>query len=172
MKNKFSVSDDGQIAIIELKRRNGDIIHCLVDSADLPKLQEHNVQWLAQWSPRGRRFYVVCREKANGEYRTIYMHRFLMDAPAHLQVDHKYHDSLDNRRGKLRVVTPRANSMNRRGAASHSQTGHRGIWPYLGKFQLQLTIDGRKRHIGFFDTVESAIAARDQLPEYVNTHVV
>jgi hypothetical protein len=168
MRNSYTLSDDGTTVTIWLKRKNGDQIPCLIDAADLPKLQALKTTWCAQWDEDMNSFYVKRNLRVNGKKTGIYMHRFLMDAPKGLKVDHWNHDTTDNRRSNLRVVTNRANIMNRRGAQRNSRTGHRGIHPYLttGKFRLQLTIDGQRKDIGSFPAIEDAIAARNQHPGY------
>jgi hypothetical protein len=168
MKNHYEVSADGLTATIFLKRRSGEIIHCRVDSADLPKLQGFNVTWHASWSKYTHSFYARCNDRANGKHMTIWIHRFLMDAPQGLDVDHRNHDTLDNRRENLRVSTRSGNGMNRKGAASHSKTRQRGIchYPSRGKFILQLTINGKRRTVGYFATIDEAIAVRNQFQEY------
>jgi hypothetical protein len=86
MKNHYTISPDGLIATIQLKRRNGEILHCLVDSADLPKLQGFNVTWHASWHNDIQDFYVEGNVRDDGEKskrRLVRMHRFLTDAPYH-----------------------------------------------------------------------------------------
>lgn len=45
--------------------------------------------------------------------KKIYLHRFLMNSPEGLIVDHINHQTLDNRRENLRVVTHSENMKNR-----------------------------------------------------------
>jgi hypothetical protein len=171
MKNHYTISPDGLIATIQLKRRNGEILHCLVDSADLPKLQGFNVTWHASWHNDIQDFYVEGNVRDDGEKskrRLVRMHRFLTDAPRGLEVDHWNHITTDNRRSNLRVVTHSVNQMNRKGATCKSKSGHRGIFLNRkhGKFYLTVTINGERKTIGYFDTVEEALTARDSFPEY------
>jgi hypothetical protein len=171
MKNKYTLSEDGTTATIFLKRRNGDIINCLVDAADLPKLQTLRITWYALWHPRTRSFYVYGNVRDDGKksgQRKVKMHRFLMDAPEGLQVDHWNHDTLDNRRSNLLIVTQSVNQMNRKGATCNSKSGHRGISFHRahGKFQLIVTIDGKPKHIGLFSAIEDALEARKAFPHY------
>ncbi len=59
--------------------------------------------------------------------RTVYMHRIILDADEGQYVDHINHDTLDNRKANLRIVTNKQNIENRRGANSNSVTGIRGV---------------------------------------------
>jgi len=167
MKNHFTVSDDGLTAIIHLKRRNGEVLHCFVDTADLPKLQELNIRWYALWNKGIQRFYVRGNKKVDGKWRKLYLHSCIMEPPPGLEVDHKYHDPLDNRRENMSVVTTSMNQMNRSGANRNSKTGHRGISHHCcGKFTLQISINRKRKYMGLFATIEQALAVRNQYPGY------
>ena len=61
--------------------------------------------------------------------KTVYMHRFLMDAPEGLYVDHINRNGLDNRKENLRVVGQRKNLANA-GMFKNNTTGLRGVIVY------------------------------------------
>ncbi len=63
--------------------------------------------WSADWSSH-RKVYTA----ANCKFGR--MHRYIMDAPDHLQVDHINHDTLDNRRCNLRLCSNAENQLNKR----------------------------------------------------------
>jgi hypothetical protein len=175
MKNHYTISTDGLTATIFLKRRSGEIIHCLVDSADLPKLLAFKTTWYAQWRNDIQDFYVWGNVIVGDKRTNIYMHRFLMDEPEGLQVDHRNHITTDNRRSNLRIVTQSVNQMNRKGAQRNSKSGHRGISFHrtTGKFRFVATINGKQKHMGLFGTAEDALEARKAFPHYQpNTHGV
>jgi len=96
------------------------------------------------------------------------MHRFLMGEPRGLQIDHWDHDTLNNRRYNLKVVTRSGNLMNRKGANRNSNSGHRGVSLHTstGKLQLRVTINGIQTYVGLFTTIEDALAARNEYPGY------
>lgn len=99
-----------------------------------------------------------CSSKKNsGHYAVrhivVYMHREVMGSPVGMVIDHKNHDSLDCQKENLRACTLSQNNMNRRGAASNSKTGLRGVcWnKQKKKWQASIRAKGRNRLIGFFE---------------------
>ena len=72
------------------------------------------------------------------------------------QIDHKNTDRGDNRFDNLREATPSINSQNKRRAMPNSKTGVLGVSPSRGKFIVGIRIDGKKRNLGRYATVEAA----------------
>jgi hypothetical protein len=93
--------------------------------------------------------------------RSTWMHREILglalDDPR--RVDHRNHDTLDNRRSNLRIATPTQNAANRR-KPEGSTSAYKGVgWSSKqGKWAARIKIDGRLMHLGYF-TSES-VAAR------------
>jgi hypothetical protein len=166
MKNSYEISADGTTATIWIKRRTGERIACLIDAEDLPKVETIPNTWCASWNPNARGFYVHRNVTVGRKHTTFTIHRFITDAPKGLQVDHRNHDTLDNRRSNLRVTTHSGNQMNRRGANRDNKMGHRGIRRRGSKFELRVRIDGKVEYIGLFATLDEAVAVRDQFPGY------
>ncbi len=109
--------------------------------------------------------------------KTIYMARWLVDAPKGKEVDHRNGQSLDNRRGNLRICTTTQNHYN-------YQTP-RGSVPYKGvtydkdrdSFMVHGQRDGKPIHLGRYETaVEAALIynvfARDNYGEFANLNMV
>jgi hypothetical protein len=60
--------------------------------------------------------------------KTTYMHRLIMGVTdSKLQVHHKNHDTLDNRKANLEVMTNQRNNTKREGAYNTSKLGVRGV---------------------------------------------
>lgn len=79
------------------------------------------------------------------------------------EIDHINGVRHDNRWGNLRDVTRVENCRNlcRR---SDNTTGVTGVcwYPPLQKWQAQITISGHRKHLGYFDSLQEASAARSE----------
>jgi hypothetical protein len=88
------------------------------------------------------------------------MHRFIMNAPDGLDVDHiRPMDTLDNRRSNLRLATESQNAMNRR-IQSNSETGCKGVsrTAKSGNYRARITINGEVICLGTRKTKKAASA--------------
>lgn len=76
------------------------------------------------------------------------------------RVDHRDGFGQNNRFKNLRPATPQQNSLNARRASSNS-SGFKGVsWhKAAGKWSSYIILDGRKRHLGLYETAEAAHAA-------------
>jgi hypothetical protein len=132
-----------------------------VDERDWYDLRKYN--WHAQWNKSTNSFYAR-RWNLAGKNRAIEpMHRRILGLQPGdgRQVDHLNHNTLDNRRENLVVVTNRRNSENRRDQSAYGP----GIWKHddcpLRPFQASVRIDRRRIQLGFHATAEDAIKARE-----------
>lgn len=82
------------------------------------------------------------------------------DWPA-LQIDHRNGDKSNNRLSNLREVTNQENQRNVR-LTKNNSSGVCGVnWrKALGKWHARIGIDGKIRHLGVFDNLADATAAR------------
>ena len=73
-------------------------------------------------------------------------------------IDHINGDGLDNRLCNLREVTQQQNCQNIRKAPSHNTTGFMGVSYFKAgkKFSAHINLNGKKKHLGYFNTPESA----------------
>lgn len=83
---------------------------------------------------------------------TVLMHRLILGAPAGRLVDHRNRNGLDNRRMNLRLSTRSQNAGNAAASARNS-SGYKGVsWRRAaGRWQAYITVDRRRRHLGFYD---------------------
>ncbi len=77
------------------------------------------------------------------------------------EVDHINGNPADNRLANLRVVDRAGNSQNRRSAHRDSSHGFLGAtWNKQHKrWQAKIMANGKRHHLGYFETVEAAHAA-------------
>ena len=107
------------MGIITATRRNRETGQVLtrrvwVDDADVGWLS----LWKWGWDAQG---YIYRKQGARGKVRQIFMHRYLLDVPAGMVIDHINHNLADCRRFNLRICTHAENMRNqkpRQGGAS------------------------------------------------------
>lgn len=78
-------------------------------------IDEEDFEMISQWKWHYQHPGYAVRTEYNGKkMKTIGMHRTIMNTPSGMQVDHRNHDRLDNRKKNLRNVTRSQNSFNSR----------------------------------------------------------
>lgn len=95
-----------------------------------------------------------------GEGRTVYLHRYIMEAPKGSIVDHINGNTLDNRRSNLRIVDRKTN--NRNCHANRSKSGHRGVYwsDQSKKWNAQIGVNRKSTSLGHYDSIKDALKAR------------
>lgn len=85
----------------------------LTNSPQKVLVDDEDYKWLSAWkwctdtNPINRNNYAL---RTSGG--TVSMHRLIMGQPKGMEVDHINHDTLDNRKENLRVVTTAQNQRN------------------------------------------------------------
>lgn len=124
----------------------------LVDDADYELLKQFNwcvdkqgsVSGLVSKTPRKR----------------MLLHRYILQAPEHLEVDHIDGDRLNNQRSNLRLATSSQNKANR-GPRKDCKSGYKGVSLHkkLRKWTARVKTPATYKHIGVFNTKEDAARA-------------
>ncbi len=131
----------------------------IVDAADF--------DWLSQWKwcalhSGGGRFYafrVTRQSDPQGKGHGVLMHRQIMGEPDALVVDHEDRDTLNCRRGNLRITTQAGNSLNQTGHRDRAGSRFKGVW--LHKKNGNWVASFRGKHLGCFAIEEDAARAYD-----------
>lgn len=163
MKNAFTI--DGNTVQIGLSRREADsrgpaTLEAVIDLADLERVQEYPGTWHAHWAPHTCSFYVHGNLLLpGGKQRTISLHRWLfnLEPGDKMQVDHRDHQTLNNRRANLRVVSHRENQQNQK-RKPQCLSKYPGVtwFARTSKWRARITIDGKERSLGYYDDEQEA----------------
>lgn len=105
----------------------------------------------------------------NKKQKCIMMHRQLINAKDGEIVDHINRNTLDNRRENLRIVTSSQSNMNRK--TSHGSSKYKGVyrkkWSTGFKWGSQIKMEGKYKHIGYYDNEEEAAKAYDSTAKQI-----
>lgn len=163
MNNKYSIN--GDITTIYLEKRDGSLYETLIDTEDLQKIIAFNKTWHVGLNNGNNKYYVhstlhlgVFNNKSKS--KTIYLHRFILNAENGTKIDHINHNPLDNRKSNLRFISQANNLKNRSEKNSNNKSGYRNVC-YNKLFnntpwQVQLQIDGKNTVLRRFNDVHEA----------------
>lgn len=132
---------------------------CKIDPEDAERVLLY--KWSFAHGSDGRN-YVRGIDRSTKPPKQIKMHRYLLDAPEGMQVDHINGDPLDNRRENLRLATPAQNQANRRKRSGGSSV-YKGVsWHKKGRaWRATINLDRKQIHLGFFKDQTEAAKAYD-----------
>lgn len=90
----------------------------------------------------------------------FYSHRIIWkmmtgEDPGSMEVDHKNTNGMDNRWKNLRLATSEQNAQNSSLRWTNT-SGVKGVYPAMRKWRAVITIQGKRRHLGYFDNIEEA----------------
>lgn len=101
----------------------------------------------------------------NGE--RILLHRLIMNVSVReLQVDHINHNTFDNRKNNLRIVSNSENNMNK-DYQRNNKLGVKGVHKHTqhAGYCADIGVNGKTVHLGCFKNIDDAIKARKQAEE-------
>lgn len=135
--------------------------------------------YVIMYTSQGEPFYVdfedfwkvrdICWRKDKDGYligcldnkRPIRLHRYIMDCPDNMVVDHISHDITDNRKNNLRIATVSQNQMNKK-KTNRNTSGVVGVnWNKShDKWMAQIVINHKKVLLGYFNNFDDAVETR------------
>jgi len=133
--------------IVKSEKHGEKII--LIDDEDYNLIKNHT--WRV--GKYGKNFYVITTIFKNKKPKTIRMHRMITKAPKGKIVDHKNHNTLDNRKENLRICEHKNNMHNSRRQVNCTSK-YKGV--YYNKWQntytCQIKLNGKSMHLGNFES--------------------
>lgn len=137
----FFVMDDYKISLSQGK-------FAIVDEDDFENL----MQWKWHYTNTG---YARRNDKTNNR-KAIKMHRYIMDAPEGMDVDHINGNGLDNRKSNLRIVTHQNNQFNMRSNRGSSKYKGVSFDKQTGLWRAYICISGKLKALGRFSCERQA----------------
>lgn len=143
---------------IKLNSKKYPNLYALVDDEDFIILK--NMKWYVS-KQCGPSFRFYAYTFLNGSPK--HMQRFLLNDPKGYLVDHKDGNSLNNQKMNLRVCTRAQNAHNSKMQISNT-SGFKGVYfsKQKQKWHSIVKIQGRIKHLGFFDNKIEAAKAYDK----------
>lgn len=148
VKNKLEVR--GNVTAIFIERSNGEILETLISSSDIERVSSFPNTWTVSYSDFCKSYYVM---GCLADRKNINMQRWIMQPSDGFVVDHINHDTLNNTRDNLRVVTHTINQLNRKNAKGVYQDKRNGLWI------ARLQVNGKRKVIGCFRSEGDALKA-------------
>lgn len=151
-KNEFDTCKN--YAYMLMNYKNG-LIKTKVDAEDIQKIKEFDYTFGI--AKKDNALYVVTNTYENGKYKSrIYLHRWILGYEGYDFIDHINGDPLDNRKSNLRIVKPYQNSQNRKTSVNNNSSGVRGVYWEQNKWRARIMIRGKRRNLGYFETIKEA----------------
>jgi hypothetical protein len=123
----------------------------IIDREDLERVLDY--RWCAR---KGRNTFYAVNDTVGRLHQFLTEHQFM-------EVDHIDRNGLNNRKSNLRNAIDdqgfRQNQYNC-GIRRNNTTGFKGVYfkKQRQKFVAQITVNGKRKHLGYFDTAEEAHA--------------
>jgi hypothetical protein len=154
MKNKYEIREKHAVVFVNCK---GETLETLISLEDLERVKLFPYTWYAHYNKR-RNVYIVSGNFGLTEEgrKRVLLSRWIMNPSEKLVVDHVNHNTLDNRRVNLRVITDAENHQNLKSVNKNGIP--RGVHQLKrsGKWAAYLTINNERIHLGKFNTMLEA----------------
>lgn len=146
--NEYIILDDYAIVVVISKKYGRKEIK--IDIEDVRRCKRHT--WGITFAPSNQSFYG--RTSFAKPKRSMELSRFIMRIKNKKLVDHRNHETLDDRKDNLRICSHRVNNFNRKGVCKNSFLGIRGV-RYSERLKKYL-VRFKQKHIACCNTLDEA----------------
>jgi len=167
----------GEITEIHFQKKK-ELGFCVIDTEDLQKLIEFDMTWFPHFNYSNKKYYIhanINLVKGRGnKYKnsTISLQTFLVGTRTgskkiRIIVDHIDHDTFNNRKENLRIITNQENSVYRKSKNSNNKSGYRNVSKRDKWWIVQLQIEGKNTTLKKFplDQLKEAGAYAEKMRE-------
>lgn len=139
---KYETQDE--VTYIYIKDHNS-FQKAMIDTEDIDRCKKIGI-----WSLTKDGYVINCKTG-------IYLHRYIMNCPNDLEIDHIHHNLLDNRKSQLRFATSSQQKMNTKRRKDNT-SGHRGIYFDTDRQKWAVHLkNGDRRIAKRFNSYEDAV---------------
>ena len=129
----------------------------IISACDVERVKAHG--WYKNTSKKfkGGPYFAY---RSPGDGKNISLHRFIMNCPPDMYVDHINCNTLDNRRSNLRICNRAENSKNRR-KNKNSTSGYKGVFwdKNFLEWAAYICVNRKRIYLGRFNNPEKAYEA-------------
>lgn len=161
MKNEYKICGDTTVIYMDSPKYGR--VETVISTDDLPRAMEFPNMWSAIWCKGTGSFYISGKYTVSFKRRKyVYLHRWILEiSDSKTVVDHINHDTINNTRENLNVVTQAENVLNRRKQRNNT-SGHPGVaWAKSqNKWVVTINDNGVQRYVGAYEDINDAVNAR------------
>jgi hypothetical protein len=154
--NVFRIEND--YLVLEISCKHG-IFNVLLDKEDYNKVKVKKWNVMQHTSDKSR--YVIRHSYFNeNKYRSLYIHRYVLDYNDKLVIDHINGNTLDNRKSNLRICTHMENCRNQK-ICKINTSNAKGVCfnRRSKKWTARIGLNNKRIFLGYFESKKDATIA-------------
>lgn len=124
-----------------------------IDDADFERVSQYH--W---WPRKPTRIWYAATRLNGWKSPIVYLHRFILNPPKGVRIDHKDLDGLNCQRENMRPANHRQNQWNKGRRKDQVRSQFKGVEPSGKKWKARIC----GQYIGLYETEEEAAQAYDQ----------
>lgn len=112
-----------------------------------------------QWASKYKWHFHINGYAVNNRNKRL--HRFIMNAPDKMDIDHINGNKLDNRRKNLRLCSRRENLRNQK-MHKDNRSGYKGVTYHQNMWRARICVNYKRIELGCYKKIEDAVKAYNE----------